>query len=100
MKAGVFESSGARGVCDRTVHRAYGQDITDASSQLPAPVKRGESAARFGEMIGGRIEWNVAPLERRENGIVGQTKQQPALLWGEFRAGEIARDHGSRTKSR
>src|SRR5579872_559966 len=85
MEACVFKSRGPRGVCDGAIYRTYRQDIADAPAQLAAQVKRGEGTARFGEMFGGRVERNLAFFERGENGLVGQAKQQVALVFIEIK---------------
>src|ERR1039458_10326336 len=98
QEAVVVESGGARGFCHGPEDGAGGQDVADTSAQfffalilsvpiwspVSAEVERSENSARLGEVRGGRIERNLAMLERRSNGIVRQAKQLGAFFAGEF----------------
>ena len=83
-EASVFESGGAGRAGDGAIDGVCGEDVADASAQGAAQVKRSEGAARLGEMIGWRVEWDLALFERGEDGLVSEAQQLGAFVGGEF----------------
>ena len=95
----VFEGRGPSGICDCAIDGTYRQNVTDASSQLAAPVKRCECSARFREMCRWWIERDLAPFERGENGVMGEAQKYGALVLRELAFIELAGIYGNRTRS-
>src|ERR1700687_821295 len=80
IEARVSEGGRACRVCHGTIYGTHREHITHAPSQLALQVKRRECAPRFREMVSGRIKRDLATFKRREDGVVGQAKQQGAFL--------------------
>jgi len=66
-KAVVLKSRGPCRFCYRTVDRATGQHVADASPQFTAQIKRSEDTAVLGKMRSGYIQRDLAVLECERN---------------------------------
>ena len=85
----VVESRRVRGFRHRAVYGTGRQHVADASAQLtfltiPAQVQRSKTTAQFGQVIRWRFQRDLSPIQSRNNGIVGQAKQQSAFLRRKF----------------
>jgi len=108
-ETGIFEGRGTGSFGDRAVNGAYWKDVTNASTQVAAPVKRSEDTAKLGEMWRWRIKRNLPAVERGENRVVREAQQSQTLFHRELvskrdlfdiRCGTICRIYNRRrTKS-
>src|SRR5579872_6817017 len=99
VEACVFECGCACRLDHRSVDRTDGQNVSDTTSQFAPQIQGSKSPTRFGEMMRGRFQRNLAMLERGKNRVMREQEQLLALVLREFTWGRRRRGFG-RTMSR
>src|SRR5580658_9108450 len=85
----VIEGGGTGGLRHSAVDRRGRQDIAHTAAQFATQVERSESAARFSQMRSGRLQRELAALQRKRNRIMREAQQQGTLFWREFLGGDL-----------